>query len=793
MELTSIQNNAVNKIVEHYKNKDTNNINLVYFSAPTGSGKTFMIANVIDKILETKTDDLKDKTIFVIFTLSQAELPIQFNNKLNEYKYDLISQFTSKHYSSPSTNNTSNDNDYDIDLIGRHVYVFGASSFGKNRIYSEYGKFNSFISDAVNQGYEIIYIRDEAHIGDKKTKDSSDSEQKFVQQNASFIIKMTATPSIDEIGYVVSIKESDLTNPEINDGKYLLKTNRKLNAGIISNDIDNKTIVESDVLNSAIAQFKKLKQIYHKKSIQNNNYINPAMLIQISSKNQFGEDVKETGGYVDEIIDKLKQNNLSYVVYLSERKESSIIEGNLKTNNNGKVKNSINLKDISKNDSNVDVIIFKVGPATGWDIPRANMLVQLRRVCSDKLNQQTVGRIKRNPTPNLEYDPVYMDFYLYSDHQDKTRDVHKYVLQEQFKEVNFPSILSVTKNSFDVKQKNIEFLNTKVDSFIQENVNKIIEIKTSLFDDNPTNKIIINSTSYHSNTKTDGSIQNKNYQLVETLNNYLDVVRYKFIKTKDIKWIDLVIFKTLFDKHFKNKNINFDQFMLIILKDFLNHLTELRRGYFTHDKKYIIKENNLLPPNFVIYEGDDISVDFKSINELYGYEYVLLDKNNNKQTIQYLDSSAESKFLKYIIDLVKKHKWNNKIEILAKNPLQSKIFCEYWNEDKTEYSRGYMDFIFKLKDKNEFLFLEVKSVDDYNEIKTQSIKKSMNEYLTALQNSKIKLSLVLTVVDTKSNISDVNRFDINNKGTFVSLNNPKIQNLPVDSSLETVLTNWIDN
>ena len=47
MKLTNTQQNAVNELVNEF---DPNNKNIVYFKAPTGSGKTFMIANVINDI-----------------------------------------------------------------------------------------------------------------------------------------------------------------------------------------------------------------------------------------------------------------------------------------------------------------------------------------------------------------------------------------------------------------------------------------------------------------------------------------------------------------------------------------------------------------------------------------------------------------------------------------------------------------------------------------------------------------------------------------------------------------------
>ena len=54
--------------------------------------------------------------------------------------------------------------------------------------------------------------------------------------------------------------------------------------------------------------------------------------------------------------------------------------------------------------------------ATGWDIPRACFLLQLKELKSQTLNIQTIGRIKRNPTPGLSNikNTVFDQFFLYS-------------------------------------------------------------------------------------------------------------------------------------------------------------------------------------------------------------------------------------------------------------------------------------------------------------------------------------------------------------------------------------------
>jgi type III restriction enzyme len=63
-----------------------------------------------------------------------------------------------------------------------------------------------------------------------------------------------------------------------------------------------------------------------------------------------------------------------------------------------------NLDFISDNDNDIDFMLFKQAAGTGWDCPRAYVLVMFREIKSDKFYTQTVGRILRMPEPNSKED-----------------------------------------------------------------------------------------------------------------------------------------------------------------------------------------------------------------------------------------------------------------------------------------------------------------------------------------------------------------------------------------------------
>ncbi|MGZ9755982.1 hypothetical protein ACXYRR_03535 [Mycoplasma sp. 246B] len=226
-----------------------------------------------------------------------------------------------------------------------------------------------------------------------------------MQSRAHFTVKMTATPK--DYKNLIELTEKDLMEADIK----LLKTQKVFNKGLGNykdGDIDLETI-----LNIACKEFKEVKARYNDaKNEPDLVGINAAMLIQVDNSSNIDSDKKdEFNKNLSKIKEILNKHNLKFVQYFDD----DINEKQLRT------KDGYSLKDISKNSDNTDVIIFKIGGSTGWNIPRACMLVQLRNISSSTLPIQTIGRIKRNPVPkkNQKENSEALKYYIYSnvDHE----------------------------------------------------------------------------------------------------------------------------------------------------------------------------------------------------------------------------------------------------------------------------------------------------------------------------------------------------------------------------------------
>jgi type III restriction enzyme len=156
----------------------------------------------------------------------------------------------------------------------------------------------------------------------------------------------------------------------------LIKQETVINAGV-DNYTDFTGSADDVVLTAALAKRHSVLQTYQQAGIA----VNPLVLIQLPNSNKSMNALDNQMKVVVEAF--LAEKNITYengklAVWLSEEKSET-------------------LQDIERNDNAVEVLIFKTAIATGWDCPRAQILVMLRPMESVTFEIQTVGRILRMP------------------------------------------------------------------------------------------------------------------------------------------------------------------------------------------------------------------------------------------------------------------------------------------------------------------------------------------------------------------------------------------------------------
>lgn len=349
-EAIDLQQNAVSTLVELTAKQDQ-----ITFKAPTGSGKTYMMADMMNHILSVDKN-----VIFLVSTLSKGDLATQNYEKFQEYSakgnfselkpYLISSQIAGEERLFVPT-------DYNVYLLPRDLYKKG----GRLMQGAMEGFLHNITGGQLIGGQEkkAYLIKDECHIA---TNNLDNLSEKFFTK----IFNFSATPKL-----------SRGQSPDVE-----IKNDDAVNAKLIK---DIELIDDQEVkVASAIEKFEEVKKDY-----RNLLGVNPCLIIQISNQDKADAEIAE----IKKELDKAEHTDLKWMLIVNEEKQCD-------TNDTFKAKKlSVSKwKDYAKeNSSTIDIIIFKMVITEGWDIPRACMLYQMRDSKSKQLDEQVMGRVRRNP------------------------------------------------------------------------------------------------------------------------------------------------------------------------------------------------------------------------------------------------------------------------------------------------------------------------------------------------------------------------------------------------------------
>ena len=330
----------------------------VLVQAPTGSGKTIILLSYIEEYFKENKN-----TLFVWLTPGKGDLEEQSRKKmlkfLPHHKTQTIQDVLLQGFEEKST---------------AFINWETITKKGNNAL-KEAERKNLYerIHEAHNSGYKFIVIVDEEHLN-KTVK----AESIIEYMNPDYIVRVSATTKTNKEAEYIEIDELDVINSGLITRALYINENVS-NASTLSNEHEY-------LLDLAIEKRKAIKQEYMKLGVQ----VNPLIIIQVPSKSddliKMIETTLEEKGY-----DYPKQN---LAIWLSDRKE--------------------NIDNIEENESLQAVLIMKQAISTGWDCPRAKILVKLRDNMSEDFETQTIGGIRRMPQGH-HYDNVLLDnCYLYT-------------------------------------------------------------------------------------------------------------------------------------------------------------------------------------------------------------------------------------------------------------------------------------------------------------------------------------------------------------------------------------------
>ncbi len=364
MPLKNYQINAIDELLSKSKRLISYNGNKkLVFKAPTGSGKTIMMAEFLKQLCEDK--EVKFPLSFI--WTAPRHLHEQSKDKL-EYYYEPSHALRCSFFE---------DLD-DKSIDSNEILFFNWESINKeDNIYIRDNEQDNNLSNVVahtkEEGRLIILIIDESH-----HHATGEISQNLIRDiGAKLTIEVSATPNLDNPDESVFVQLDDVKAEGMIKKAVVLNPgfDNILRDGKIENKLSKQT--EELIIELALKKRKSIKDAFVKEKAN----INPLVIVQLPDRKTSLEDVIK-----DKVIAILKDKhkitteNGKLAIHLSSHHE--------------------NLDNISRSDNEVEILIFKQALALGWDCPRAHILVLFRDWHSIVFSIQTIGRIMRMPDPD---------------------------------------------------------------------------------------------------------------------------------------------------------------------------------------------------------------------------------------------------------------------------------------------------------------------------------------------------------------------------------------------------------
>lgn len=380
--LKEFQEKAVKSLLEHTFDalSEEQSQTKILLEAPTGSGKTVMMASLIERIVEElpMQSGLTDNVAFIWF--APNTLHIQSFQSLQKLYAD-ANKLNCIDLNNLSGNPVLNNKDL--------LFVNWSTVDKVKNLWRRENETNTnletLIENTKAEGTQIILVIDEAHLS-AFTGAQAIAVRNLIQANVEVLV--TATPTFQRPQRTVSISRKKVIEEQ------MIKKGVRINIGLNSAQ-QNGDNVHIHLLRTAFAKKRELEQLYNQELGE--NIINPLILIQLPSESP---TLSEEDKSIRETLEHLL--SYEYNVSTSNGKLAVWLSGE---------RNKDNLEDMN---GLQDVLIFKQAIAQGWDCPRAAILVSYRNINSPEFGIQTVGRILRMPHQKHYKNDALNYGYVYS-------------------------------------------------------------------------------------------------------------------------------------------------------------------------------------------------------------------------------------------------------------------------------------------------------------------------------------------------------------------------------------------
>lgn len=389
----------------------THSPQVVSFTAPTGAGKTIIMASLIESIY-FGDDSYPDQQNAIFVWLSDSP-------QLNEQSKQKIDLKADKIRLDQCVTITEETFDREV-LDDGHIFFLNTQKLGKSSNLTkhsdtrQYTIWETLANTAREKSDRLYLIIDEAHRGmqGREASKATTIMQKFLKGSSEdklapmpVVIGMSATS--ERFNHLVEGTSSTIH-------KVVVTADEVRASGLLKDRIVI-TYPEESSLNKDMAVLQAAADDWKEKwdhwtqycREQHYAYVNPVFVVQVLSST--GDRISDTD--LDDCLRKIEERTGFHfsegeVVHTFGQTSASITVNGL----------NVRYEEPSRiaEDRNIKVVFFKENLSTGWDCPRAETMMSFRRAKDATYIAQLLGRMVRTPMQTrIMVDEVLNDVHLY--------------------------------------------------------------------------------------------------------------------------------------------------------------------------------------------------------------------------------------------------------------------------------------------------------------------------------------------------------------------------------------------
>jgi type III restriction enzyme len=370
----------------------------IVLSSPTGSGKTVTLAALLEHIVRGDSEHEENPNATFLWVSDSPELNVQSLDKI----FRASDAF-------PLARLVPVDASFDQErFTPGHVYFINTSKLGKEKLLTTQGDkrtwtFWQTVSNTAASGPEdFIVVIDEAHrgMGHQSAQERNKARtivQKFIfgseadnfpAPGVPIILGMSATPQrFDELlaGTERSKNVVKITIEDVRDSGLLKDL-------ILVQTPSDDTPGDLTLLQQAAQRWHDFGQQWDKYCRGQNmsDIVRPVLVVQV--EDGYPERKVLTKTNLGEVIQTIER----VVGPLSDDEYAHCFQENNPVEVGGRKIRKIEQSRIQE-ESEVRVVLFKMSLTTGWDCPRAEVMMSFRKAQDHTLISQLIGRMIRTP------------------------------------------------------------------------------------------------------------------------------------------------------------------------------------------------------------------------------------------------------------------------------------------------------------------------------------------------------------------------------------------------------------